>query len=105
MRLAAMVRQKENADMGKKKNAAEATTDAEIPTTEIPIESATAPEAAIATEETTPEPKPKKARKKKFEDVATLADLAAAYATQMESDGKSNGTIASYGMELKVAQD
>jgi hypothetical protein len=37
--------------------------------------------------------------------IATLADLAAAYATQMENDGKSNGTIASYGMELKLAQD
>ena len=37
--------------------------------------------------------------------VTTLADLATAYATQMESDGKSGGTIASYGMELRVAQD
>ena len=90
--------------MGKKK-VAEATTEAEIATTEIPIETPAAPESATATEETAPEPKSRKARKKKFEGVATLADLASAYATQMESDGKSNGTIASYGMELKIAQD
>ena len=51
-------------------------------------------------------PKPKRGRKKKdAPNVATLTDLAAAYAVQMESDGKSNGTIASYGMELKLAQD
>ena len=61
--------------MGKKKTVAEATTEAEIATTEIPIETPAAPESATATEETAPEPKSKKARKKKFEGVATLADL------------------------------
>lgn len=37
--------------------------------------------------------------------VASLADLTAAYAVQMENDGKSAGTIASYSMELRLAQD
>jgi hypothetical protein len=89
--------------MGKKK-----TTEAEIPTTETPIETPAAPEVVTATEASAPEPKPRKPRKKKeaaITGVATLADLAAAYAVRMESDGKSAGTIASYGMELKLAQD
>ena len=90
--------------MGKKKTTTEETT------TETPIETPAAPEVAIA-EEPTPaaeEPKPKKTRKKKESatpNVATLADLAAAYAVQMETDGKSAGTIASYSMELRLAQD
>lgn len=65
------------------------------------------PEQA-ATETTPTEPKPKKPRKKKepsITGVATLADLAAADAVQMETDGKSAGTISSYQMELRLAQD
>ena len=83
------------------------TTETEPTITETPIETPPAPEVATATEPV-PEPKPKKPRKKKeasISSVATLADLAAAYAVQMENDGKSNGTIASYGMELRLAQD
>ncbi len=63
----------------------------------------------LPAENAAPEPpKPKKGRKKKdtvTPNVTTLADLAAAYAVQMEEDGKSGGTIASYGMELRVAMD
>ncbi len=88
----------------KKTNVAEATPEAEIQT-EAPIETLAEP----AAEAPAPEAKPqKKARKKKeaaISGVTTLADLAAAYAVQMEEDGKSGGTIASYGMELRVAQD
>jgi len=77
-------------------------TQTEATTTEIPTE-------APVTTETSPDPeppKPKKTRKKAVPSgVATLADLAAAFAVQMENDGKSNGTIASYGMELRLAQD
>ena len=84
------------------------TTEAESPTTETLTGTPAAPEVATATEAPAPEPKPKRPRKKKeasITGVATLADLAAAYAVQMESDGKSAGTIASYGMELRLAQD
>ena len=91
--------------MGKKKNVTEATTEAEIATTEIPIGTPATTAAASASEETAPELKQKKVRKKKFEGVATLVELTAAYATQMESDGKSAGTIASYSMELRLAED
>ena len=88
-------------------------TEAETTTTEIQTEATIAqavepaPEHA-ATETPAPEPKPRKPRKKKdapITGVATLADLAAAYQVQMESDGKSAGTIASYGMELRLAQE
>jgi hypothetical protein len=87
-------------DMPKKK-VAEATPETEITTTE------TQPETATATEEPAPEPKPKKAKKKVAipSGTATLADIAAGYLADMETKGKSNGTVASYGMELKVAQD
>ncbi len=91
-------------------------TEAEPTTTEIqseaPIAEAVEPiPEPTATEPTTPAPepsKPKRPRKKQeaaITSVATLADLSAAYALQMENDGKSNGTIASYSMELKLAQD
>ena len=92
--------------MGKKKNVAEAIPEAEITTNETTTE--TQPEAATTTEEPPPEPKPKKGRKKKVAippGTATLADIAAGYLADMETKGKSNGTIASYGMELRVAQD
>ena len=88
-----------------KKKVAEAIPEAEI-TNEATSEAQ--PETATTTEEPPPEPKPKKARKKKeaaISGVATLADISAAYLAHMENEGKSNGTIASYGMELRVAQD
>jgi len=90
-----------------KKTEAETQT-TEATTTQTPIETPAAPEVATATKAPPPEPKPKRARKKKdapVSGVTTLADLAAAYTVQMENDGKSAGTIASYGMELRVAQD
>ncbi len=90
--------------MGKKKNVAEATPEAEIQT-EAPIET---PAESVAEAPAPEAPPKKKARKKKeaaVSGVTTLADLAAAYAVQMEEGGKSGGTIASYGMELRVAQD
>ena len=96
----------------KKKTEAETTTEIQ---TEAPIAQAVepAPEPAATETATKPTPapkppKPKRVRKKKdapITGVATLADLSAAYAMQMEADGKSNGTIASYSMELKLAQD
>jgi hypothetical protein len=87
----------------KKKNEAGTTTTIETPSE--PAESSAEPIAPEATPD--PEPaRPKKSRKKSVPSgIATLADLAAAYAVQMENDGKSNGTIASYSMELKLAQD
>ena len=89
--------------MGKKKQAAEATPEAEI--TNEPVVEAQ-PEAAIATEAPAPEPPKKPKGKKKASKLsgdATLADVSAAYLAHMEDEGKSNGTIASYGMELKTA--
>jgi hypothetical protein len=76
-------------------------------TTETPIETpvATEPTPEPVVTEPAPEPPKKKRKKAVPSGIATLADLAAAYATQMENDGKSNGTIASYSMELKLAQD
>ena len=88
--------------MPKKKNVAEATPEA-MPAAEITNET---------TAEMQPEPAPeaeppKKAKGKKKAKVpsgnATLADVSAAYLAHMEDAGKSNGTIASYGMELKTA--
>jgi hypothetical protein len=64
-------------------------------------------ETTVATE---PEPAPKKkgGRKKAAPDqapsgTATLADVAAGYLAHMESEGKSDGTVSSYRMELKTA--
>ena len=78
---------------------------------EAPIETTT--ETAIAVEPTpepapAAEPKPKKGGKKKAKatapsGTATLADIAAGYLAHMEKDGKSDGTISSYRMELKTA--
>src|SRR5262249_24346579 len=82
----------------------ETTTTIETPSEPL----AETPVAELPATEIVPDPeppKPKKGRKKKepaISGVATLADLAAAYAVQMENDGKSNGTIASYSMELKL---
>jgi hypothetical protein len=50
---------------------------------------------------TVPEPTAKPARKKKLD--LTLADLAERYLKHLEREGKSNGTISSYGAELKLA--
>ena len=82
----------------------------EMPEAEITNEATTEmqPETTTATVEPAPEPKPKKGRKKKVSipsGTATLADISAAYLAHMEEAGKSNGTIASYSMELRVAQD
>jgi hypothetical protein len=92
--------------MGKKKKVAEATPEADISTNESAPEAQ--PDTATATEDPAPEAEPpKKARGKKkgakLPGNATLADLSAAYLSHMEDQGKSNGTIASYGMELKSA--
>jgi len=109
MRLAAMVRRKGETQMGKKTKKADAA-QAEATTNETQIE--TQVEAAIEQAATPTEPAPeaeptkKKGKAKKAKavsGVATLVDLCAAYATQMEEDGKSDGTIASYKMELKTA--
>ena len=89
--------------MPKKKNVAEATPEAEITTNEPTTEPQ--PEAVTATEPTPEPPKKTKGKKKtpKLAPNATLADLSAAYLAHMEDEGKSNGTIASYGMELRTA--
>ncbi|MFN0007033.1 MAG: hypothetical protein ACKVXR_03920 [Planctomycetota bacterium] len=92
--------------MGKKKTKTNTTTNES--TTGTPIETqveAATQQAVATTEEPAPETEaPKKGkRKKSVSGVATLIDLASAYATQMEEDGKSDGTIASYKMELKTA--
>ena len=86
---------------------AEATTTNETP---IGIPSETQPETAVATEEPAPEAEPpkkgKRGGKKKAaapSGTATLADVAAGYLAHMESEGKSDGTISSYRMELKTA--
>jgi hypothetical protein len=95
-----MVRRNQETIMPRKKKTED--TQTETTTTEIAPETLADP-APVATEDP---PKPKKSRKKAVPSgIATLADLAAAYAVQMENDGKSAGTIASYGMELKLAQD
>jgi hypothetical protein len=98
--------------MGRKKKAdaaqADATTTNEA-TNETPIEATveTQPETAVATEpppETEPPKKPKAKKKAKaVSGVATLADLAAAYAEHMLDEGKSDGTVSSYKMELRTA--
>ena len=86
---------------------AEATTTNETPI-EIPVE--TQQETAVATEEPAPEEAPPKSAKKGSKKKAaapsgtvTLADIAAGYLAHMESEGKSDGTISSYRMELKTA--
>jgi hypothetical protein len=103
MRLAAMVRPERRTQMGKKKNVAEETPAAEITTNE------TQPETGTATEPVPEAEPPKKGRKKKAAKLpsgnATLADVSAAYLADLADAGRSNGTIASYGMELKTAMN
>jgi site-specific recombinase XerD len=63
-----------------------------------------APETLSVTEasapETTPTPKPAKARKPKSD--MTLADLCERYIKHLEDDGKSPGTVSSYRAELRL---
>jgi hypothetical protein len=94
--------------MGKKKTK---TTDAQADasTNETPTEATVEalPETAVATEPAPEAEPPKKAKGKKKvsapSGTATLADIAAGYLAHMESEGKSDGTISSYRMELKTA--
>jgi len=88
----------------KKTNVAEATPEAEIQT-ETAIETPAEAVAEAPAPEAPPKKKPRKKKEAAVSGVTTLADLAAAYAVHMENDGKSAGTIASYSMELRVAQD
>jgi hypothetical protein len=99
--------------MGRTKKAdaaqAEATTTNEA-TNGTPIEAPVEAQAATATEEPAPEAEPAKKAKKGSKKRAstpsgnaTLADVASGYLAHMESEGKSDGTISSYRMELKTA--
>ena len=94
--------------MGRKKKTdetqAETTTTTETPTLEAQVEA----RSATAMEDTAPEtPAPKKGKAKKKATpptvTATLADIAAGYLAHMENEGKSDGTVSSYRMELKTA--
>ncbi len=96
--------------MGKKKKADAEQADAIATTEETTNEQATAteaqPETATATEPAPEAEPPKKKGKKKAKlpaGNATLADISAAYLQHMEEAGKSEGTVASYKMELKTA--
>ena len=80
--------------MAKKKNAPAA----EAPTTNV--NEVTTP--VIEATETAPE---KPTKKKRAKSDATLADVFASYVEAMENDGKSDGTISSYRMELALAGD
>jgi len=90
--------------MGRKKKADAAQADATT-TNETPIENQV--EAAIATEPAPEAEPPKKGKGKKKaaapSGTATLADIAAGYLAHMETEGKSDGTISSYRMELRTA--
>src|SRR5258706_13380574 len=102
MRLAAMVRRERTNQMPKKKLA------------RAKPEAETTKETNVATE-SEPAPKKKGGRKKAVPETtavapmqignATLAGVAAGYLAHMEEAGKSSGTIASYGMELKTAMN
>jgi hypothetical protein len=95
--------------MGRKKKTDE--TQAENATTnETPIEAPVETQAAPAAEEPAPEAEqPKKTKKESRKKAAavpgnaTLADVCAGYLAHMETEGKSDGTISSYRMELKTA--
>src|SRR5215468_4642437 len=85
--------------MGKKKKAAAPEADA-ITTTEETAAETPAESATIEGEN------PKKRRRQKvtaMSGTATLADISAGYLAHMEDAGKSEGTVASYKMELKTA--
>ena len=86
--------------MGRKKKA-EAEGANAVTTTE------TAPETEPTPEVATAEPKPKKGKGKKKAATGgqSLTDVAEGYLAQMEKAGKSEGTISSYKMELRVALD
>lgn len=96
--------------MGSKKKkdvAIDAATTTETPT-ETAIATESSPEAVVATEPAPPsEPKPKGKKKSKGVALpsgpATLAEIAAGYLAHMADEGKSDGTISSYRMELKTA--
>jgi hypothetical protein len=82
---------------------------AETPASEAPkktrkpkVEVAAAPETP-APIEPTPTPAPKKGKRTK--STATLADVFKGYVESLEAEGKSDGTIASYRMELALAGD
>src|SRR5262245_32532878 len=94
--------------MGKKKQ--KVADEAPIPTTDETTTEVQPEEPVEAPAEPAPaeEEKPKKRRKQKvtaMSATATLADLSAAYLQNMETEGKSSGTISSYSMELRVAMD
>jgi len=102
---AAMVRPNQETIMPKQKtNVAEATPEAEIQT-EAPTDTPAKPVADAPAPEAPPKKKARRKKEAAVSGVTTLADLAAAYAVHMENEGKSAGTIASYSMELRVAQD
>ena len=100
--------------MGKKKHTTNSLTEAATPNETRTEAEGTAPsegskptpaELAAIPE---PDPVPTKSQRRKKSDPApvsatTLADIAAGYLAHMESEGRSDGTTASYGMELKTA--
>ena len=90
--------------MSKKKGPANPKTD--VPATESPAKRA--PEFPSLEEQIAAIPKPDPLPKRKSalvdgEPVATLADLAEAYLVHMHREGRSEGTVASYRMELRSA--
>ena len=93
--------------MGRKKQTTDAAQAETTTTNETPIETPVEAQTVTATAEPAPEAEPAKKprgrKKTKVSGVATLGDLCAAYAVHMEDEGKSDGTIASYKMELKTA--
>jgi hypothetical protein len=62
------------------------------------------PEVVPAPSEPTPTPAPAK-KTKRAKSTATLAEVFKGYVESLEADGKSDGTIASYRMELALAGD
>jgi len=90
--------------MGRKKKA-EAEVAEAVTTTEAEVVDEAAP--VKTPEEPAPAPKPKKGKGKKKAATGggTLTDVATGYLTWMEEQGKSEGTISSYRMELRTALD
>jgi hypothetical protein len=75
---------------------------------ETPLEAPVEAQYATATEDTAPEPPARRRRRPRRKatppsGTATLADIAAGYLAHMETEGKSDGTISSYRMELRTA--
>src|SRR5262249_8593642 len=80
-----------------KKKAAEARESTPVEANDAAIETTTPVEVTAETEA------PATAKKKRrAKGDFTLAELAELYAAHMEEEGKSSGTISSYGMELKT---